>query len=94
MRGYSEHRKTINGRLELDRLHLVDANTEVGIYASESSKKDRGVDIRIFLSPDDIVQAVRLIAEDNPLVRLRLKAELANLDYEHALAEANSSADS
>ncbi len=87
MHGYTEHRKTTNGRLELEQMRLTDHSTQVGISARENSRKDRGVDIRIFLDADDIVKAVRMIASENDLLRLRLKAELASMEYEDALSK-------
>lgn len=46
------------------------------------------MDIRIFLDADDIVKAVRIVASENQLLRLRLKAELAAMDYDEAASEA------
>lgn len=85
MRGYSEHRKTTNGRLDLEGLGFSNYSNEVCISARESRKKDRGVDIRTFLNTDDIIAAIRVISAENDLLRLRLKAEIAAIDYEVAL---------
>lgn len=86
MHGYTEHRTTSNGRLDLEQMRLTDNSTHVGISARENKRKDRGVDIRIFLDADDIMTAIRMIAAENHLLRLRIKAELASLDYAEALA--------
>lgn len=87
MHGYSEHRKTTNGRLDLEQMRLVDHAAHVCLAARESSKKDRGVDIRIFLGADDVINILRMIAGENHLLRLRIKAELYALDYQEALQD-------
>ncbi len=88
MHGYSEHRKTTNGRLDLEQMRLLDQAAHVCIAARENSRKDRGVDIRIFLGADDVIEILRMIAGENHLLRLRIKAELAKLDYQEALQDA------
>jgi hypothetical protein len=88
MYGYSEHRKTTNGRLDLEQMQLLNQSSHVCVSARENSKKDRGVDIRIFLGADDVIDILRIIAGENHLLRLRIKAELAALDYQEALQEA------
>lgn len=88
MHGYTEHRTTTNGRLDLEKIKFSNHSTEVCISARENSRKDRGVDIRIFLNADDLIEAVRILAGENNLLRLRIKAELAAIDYHAALQQA------
>ena len=87
MRGYSENRVNTHGREDLQRLDLGYYSNELRVEARESSKKQRGVDIRIFLDHDDIVRAIRLACEDNRLLRLRLQAEISRLEYEAAVSD-------
>ncbi|MBB3147748.1 hypothetical protein FHS21_004180 [Phyllobacterium trifolii] len=84
MRGYTKHRKSTNGRMEVEGLRIDHSNGEIVIRARESRNKDRGVDIRVFLDADDAVKLVLLLGENNEIFRLAVKAELARLDYKQA----------
>jgi hypothetical protein len=87
MKGYSEHRVNTKGRLPLERLDLSFFRGSLRIGARENQQKDRGVDIVIFLEEEDLLSAIDLMVGENRLLRLRIKAELARLDYEAALEE-------
>lgn len=91
MNGYTEHRTSTNGRLDLEHMELTNHSAAICISARENRRKDRGVDIRIFLDADDIVKAVLMIAASNDLLRLRLKSELVRMDYQDALRQAQKS---